>query len=124
MEVHSLTAQPLGDGHYQIRLVVHNVGWLPSYVSKKALERKVVRPVVVEIEVPEGTALVTGKAREELTQLEGRAYKSPGNSGYAADTTDDRAKCEWVVKAPAGTVVKLLARHERAGTVRAEVTLT
>jgi hypothetical protein len=37
--------------------------------------------------------------------------------------TDDRMKLEWVVKGQRGTVVDLVARHERAGVVRARVTL-
>lgn len=123
MSLHSVEATPLGEGNYRIRLVVHNTGWLPSYVTKKALERKAVRPVVAEITLPEGARLVTGKAREESRQLEGKAYKGPGNSGFAADTTDDRAKVEWVVNAQSGGAVELSARHERAGVVRVSVTL-
>ena len=123
LEVHGAEATPLGDGHFKIRLVVQNGGWLPTYVSKKALERKTVRPVIAEIVLPDGATLATGKEREELTQLEGRAYKPAGNSGGVGDATDDRAKAEWVVHAPEGGVVRLVARHERAGTVRVEVPL-
>jgi hypothetical protein len=39
------------------------------------------------------------------------------------DPTDDRAKADWVVRAAAGTTVRVTARHARAGTVRADVTL-
>ena len=39
------------------------------------------------------------------------------------DSTDDRAKVEWVVKAPAGSEVQLVATHQRAGTVRTKVIL-
>jgi len=49
-----------------VRLVVQNTGWLPSYVSKRALERKVVRGVIAEIAVPRGGELVAGKRREEI----------------------------------------------------------
>jgi hypothetical protein len=123
MEIRSLDVRPLGPGHYALRLVVENTGWLPSYVTKKALERKVVRPVIAEIELPEGAALETGKRREELGQLEGRAYKAAGGFGGMADPTEERAKVEWVVRAPAGSTVRVTARHERAGTVRREVAL-
>lgn len=123
LEKHTAEATPLGDGTWRVRLVVQNTGWLPSYVSKKALERKVVRPLIVEIALPDGATLVTGKEREEAGQLEGRAYKPAGNAGSSADATDDRAKVEWVVHAPKGGVVRLTARHQRAGTVRREVSL-
>ncbi len=109
----------LGEGAYRVRMVVENTGWLPSYVTQKALEKKV-RGLVCEIEIPKGAKLETGKPREELGQLEGRAYKS---AMIEPDGTPDRIKVEWIVRAPRGGTVKLIARHERAGTVRAEVEL-
>lgn len=119
----SATAEAIGDGTYQVRMVVDNEGWLPTYVSKKALEKKAVRALVVEIELPEGASLKTGKIRQEIGQLEGRAYKGPSPYGWANDPTSERAKIEWVVQGKSGDTVKLTARHERAGTVRAEVKL-
>ena len=124
LELYDVSAKPLGDDAYHVRLVVHNTGWLPTYVTKRALQKKVMRGVVCEIELPEGATLETGKPREELGQLEGRAYKSSVPGVYnATDATDDRAKVEWVVHAPKGGAVKLTARHERAGVVVADVEL-
>jgi murein tripeptide amidase MpaA len=125
LELHDVTADPLGEGAYHVQLVVQNTGWLPTYVTKRALEKKLVRGIVVEIEVPDGATLETGKQREELGQLEGRAYKpsAPPIIFHGMDTTDDRAKVEWVVRAPDAGTVKLTARHERAGTVVAELEL-
>jgi hypothetical protein len=84
----------------------------------------VVRGVIVEIALPPGASLASGKRRMEAGQLEGKAYKHTGVSfwpDYAV--TDDRVKVEWVVRAGRGDVVRLTARHERAGTVRANVAL-
>ena len=76
-----------------MRLVVQNTGWLPSYVSKRALERKVVRGVIAEIALPAGATLVHGKRREELGQLEGKAYKHTGVSFWPDyNVTDDRVE--------------------------------
>ena len=116
------TAQ--GGGNYAVRLVVQNTGWLPSYVSKRALERKVVRGLVAEIGLPDGATLVQGKRRMEMGQLEGRAYKHTGISFWPDyHVTDDRMKVEWVVRGATGARVELVARHERAGTVRVTLTL-
>lgn len=123
LELRRLDVEPLGGQTFRIRLVVDNTGWLPTYVTKRALDRKVVRPVVVEIELPEGAELKSGKLREEMRQLEGRAYTEVSPYGWHADTTEERLKAEWVVRAPAGGTVRVIARHERAGTVRAEVSL-
>ena len=89
--------------------------------GKKALEKKVARGLVCEIALPEGATLEAGEPREERGQLEGRAYKHAFMS--ADDETNDRVKVEWVVRAPQRGVVKVVARHIRAGTVRAEVEL-
>ncbi len=116
------SVKTIGKDAYRLRLVVENTGWLPTYVTKKAVEKKVSRGVICEIEIPKGATLQSGKVREEFAQLEGRAntsaFADPGEGG-----TDDRIKVEWVVHAPKGGTVKLVARHERAGVVRAEVEL-
>jgi hypothetical protein len=39
------------------------------------------------------------------------------------DATSDRAKVEWVVEAPGGSSAEIEVRHQRAGTVRRELTL-
>ena len=116
------SVKAIGRGAYRIRMVVENTGWLPSYVTKKAVEKKVSRGVIAEIELPQGATLQSGKLRTELAQLEGRAYKAAYVDGWEGGT-DDRLKVEWVVHAPKGGTVKLVARHERAGVVRAEVEL-
>jgi hypothetical protein len=117
-------SERVGDGTWKVSLVVENTGWLPSYVSKRALARKVVRGLVVDVGLPDGAALVSGKAREEFGQLEGRAFKHTGVSFWPEyNITDDRMKLEWVVSARAGQAVELVATHERAGTLRTQVTL-
>ena len=112
----------LGGDSHRIRFVIQNEGWLPTYVTKKALERKLTRGVIAEITLPKGASLQSGKKREELVELEGRAYKTV-NPDDSDEGTSERVKVEWVVKAKKGTKVKLLARHERAGVVRVEVVL-
>ena len=64
------------------------------------------------------------ECRAEIGQLEGKAYKHTGISFWPDyHVTDDRAKMEWVVRAKAGDVITLTAKHERAGTVRTELKL-
>jgi murein tripeptide amidase MpaA len=124
LELVDASAKKVADDTWKVRLVLQNSGWLPSYVSKRALERKVVRGVIAEIGVSDGAELVSGKRREELGQLEGKAYKHTGISFWPDyHVTDDRAKMEWVVRGRAGNRVTLTARHERAGTIRTELKL-
>jgi murein tripeptide amidase MpaA len=112
----------VGSETYRVRLVAENTGWLPSYVTKKALDKKVSRGLICEIELPAGATLQSGKLREEFAQLEGRAYKTAMVDEYD-ESTSDRVKAEWIIHAPAGGIVKLTARHDRAGLVRAEAKL-
>jgi murein tripeptide amidase MpaA len=120
--LYEISSTALGGNTFRVRLVVENIGWLPTYVTKKALEKKLTRGVIAEIHLPKGASLEAGKVREEVGELEGRAYKT-----VVADETDegtkDRVKLEWVVKAKKGTKVKLSAKHERAGLVNIEVVL-
>jgi len=114
----------LGDDAWKVRLAVQNTGYLATNVSKRAIDRKVTRGVVYEIELPKGAALVAGKPRVEGTQLDGRTAKvSLQSLAMDAAITGDRGQCEWTVRAPAGTKVTLTARHDRAGRVSAEVVL-
>jgi murein tripeptide amidase MpaA len=124
LEQYSFEVTALGGDNYLIKLVVQNTGWLPTYVTKKALERKVVRGVICEIAVPEGASLKSGQMREDIGQLEGRAYTSSslGVWGMGQPTTD-RAKIEWVVYAPQGGTATVTAKHDRAGVVRVEAAL-
>jgi len=124
IELVAADAESLGNDNWRVRMVVQNTGWLPSYVSKRALERKIVRGVIVEIDLPDGAQLIAGKLRDEIGQLEGKAYKHTGISFWPDyHVTDDRAKMEWVVRGRGGDRIALTARHERAGTVRATIEL-
>ena len=106
----------LGEDTWKVHLAVHNTGYLPSYVTKRALERKVVRGVIYEIALPEGARLISGKARFEGPQLEGRASKSSLQAFLPnADLAGDRGQYEWTLQAPAGASVTVVARHDRAG---------
>ncbi len=122
MELVEAKSESLGGDTHRVTLVVQNTGYLPSYVSKRAKSRGQTRGVMAEISLADGMKLVNGKSREALGELEGRAYKHTLMS-FWTDTapTADRAMFSWVVSGK-GTV-SLVATHEKAGTVRTQVTL-
>jgi hypothetical protein len=124
LELYRAEATRLGADTWKVRIAVQNTGYLPSYVTKRALERKVTRGVVYEIDLPPGAQLVGGKPRFEGGQLEGRASK-PSLQAFLPnpELTGDRGQCEWTVRAAPGAVVTLMARHDRAGRVEATLTL-
>jgi murein tripeptide amidase MpaA len=123
LDVRSLEVDGVGEGVWKVRVVLENTGWLPTNVSDKALERKAVRDVEVELELPEGGRLISGEPRTEVGQLTGRVHNRSILWWSVTDATTDRAKVEWVVEAPSGADLRVVARHERAGTVRADISL-
>jgi hypothetical protein len=127
LELLRTEVRALGGETWRVRIAVANSGWLPAYVTKRALARKTVRGVMFEIHLPENdrsVSLVSGKPRMEGPQLEGHAPKNSLNAFLPSrEITADRAVGEWVVRAPQGTRLALSARADRAGVVRAEVVL-
>ena len=124
LELLSASAEPLGENRWRIKMAVSNAGYLPSYVTKRAIDRKTARPCIFELTLPKGAELLMGKLRVEGPQLEGHA---PPNSMQAflpnKTLTGDRAMNEWIIRAPAGSVVSLSAHAGRAGRVRTTLDL-
>ncbi|MCB8969161.1 MAG: carboxypeptidase [Ardenticatenaceae bacterium] len=118
---YQVDVQSHGRTHW-LRAVVHNTGWLSTNVSKKALEQKVVRELEMDLSLPAGASLITGKAKTMLGQLSGRDQQASAPI-WGGDVTSERAKVEWVIEAEPGTEVEICASHQRAGTIRRKVTL-
>ncbi|HSI58668.1 MAG TPA: M14 family metallopeptidase [Ideonella sp.] len=117
-------AEPLGADTWRVQFAVGNAGYLPAYVSKRALERKTARPCIFEIALPDGAALCAGSPRIEGPQLEGHAPKGSMQAFLPnREISADRALAQWVLRAPRGTVLQLQATASRAGTVRTALTL-
>ncbi len=123
LAIHKLEAAALGDGSYHLDLVVDNTGFFPTYTSLQGKKKKATRPVRVELELPEGAELVNGKRRVELGHLEGRAVDLSTAAYGASNPTDNRARAEWVIRAPAGATISVKVISERAGTLKKEVKL-
>ena len=105
---------PLGDGDYHIRAVVENRGFLPTYVSEQAKKLKAVRPVRIEVTLPEGATLRSGKVRTEIGQLEGRSNKMD-NGYWDSSPTDNRAVADgWSTRRKAASWSCALSRSEQA----------
>ncbi|MCP4360892.1 MAG: carboxypeptidase [Chloroflexi bacterium] len=121
LEWYEVTKSSQGQIHH-IRAVIHNTGWLPTNVSKQALEMKVVRELEVDINLPDGAKLLTGKKKTMLGQLNGRDHKSRFHL-WSDDSTSERAKVEWVIETEPGTEVEITAVHPRAGTIRQKMIL-
>ena len=119
-------AHTLDNDTYQIDVGVVNSGWLPSQVTRHALKNKLVRGVIFEIEADSDIELLQGKHRVETHQLSGRHETSSSPNmwlGQNGDSSDDRIRMQWLVKTSRATKLKITVKHERAGTLRQQLTL-
>ncbi len=124
LEVLRAEVRALGEDSWRIRFAVANAGWLPAYITQRALERKTARGTVFNIHLPPGVSLISGREREIGAHLEGHAPKTSQQAFLPSrELTADRAVVEWVVRGARGTAIALSATADRAGTVRTSVTL-
>jgi murein tripeptide amidase MpaA len=123
LSIHTLNVTRLGEDEFHLNLVVENSGFLPTFTSQQCKKRKSSRPVRVELELPTGAQLTNGKRREELGHLEGRSNKLDVSANFAESATDNRARLEWVIRAPIGTSLTLKILSERAGSISRTITL-
>lgn len=117
-------------GGARLRVAVQNTGWLPTNVTRHAANKKLIRGVFATITRPDTEAspdhrspdwLISGRLQETQGQLRGWSDVPVSGFGWHMDATDDVAVFEWVVQAPGTYLVTV--QHERAGTVRTEITV-
>jgi murein tripeptide amidase MpaA len=108
----------------RVRVVVQNAGWLSTYVTKQAVQKKMCRGVVGEVARVSGDGsewLISGKLREEGPQLEGwNSLGAAASMAWGSLGNEDRTVFEWVL---APGEYELTFKHDRAGTVRTRVTV-
>lgn len=115
----------LGESSWRVRVAVENSGWLPTNVTRRAIDQDVVQPLVAQITVPSGASLAAGSERRELGQLTGRALHTSAMGQFSTiDPPTDVAVAEWIVTAPPGSSVDVEFRHDRAGRVSVNVSLS
>lgn len=125
LELYRAEIEALGEDTYRVEFVVENTGYMSTCGTERAVEGRVTREVMAEINLPDGVSLIQGKLRENLGHLNGR------NNVPAASFVNDgvtvvggraqRAIVEWILKAPKGTDITLMAKQPRSGIVRAVV---
>ena len=115
-----LSEQELPGGLRKLELTVENTGYLPTNVSRIAADKKAVKPVEIEIKLPEGATLVSGEAKMGLGHLTGRSslesnsWKNP--AFWAGLPSDYARRAAWMVDG--GGTVEVEVRSDKAGTLR------
>lgn len=88
LEMQDLQLQGMGDGRFELKAGVHNIGFMPTNLTERGKEAEVVPPVYAIVEL-EGAELVEGRARLDLGHLAG------------SHQTGDRprsAEARWVLR--------------------------
>jgi murein tripeptide amidase MpaA len=122
LEIHTLEVTKISVDSYTLNLVVDNSGFFPTYTSNQGKKQDAMRPVRVELEIPDGVKVLNGRVKVELGHLEGRSNKI-GSIFTIASPTDNRGRLEWTLKAHEGTKLLIHVKSERAGTIHREIVL-
>ncbi len=122
--IQSLTAEQQADGIYKVTALVRNAGYLPTFVCNEAKKIKVDQPLMAVLKTD--AELLSGKAEEEIGHLEG--FSGVDSSyGFNMIRTKNHApfikELSWIVKAAAGTSVKLSVSNAKSGSASAEIVL-
>ncbi|MCO5176232.1 MAG: M14 family metallopeptidase [Thermomicrobiales bacterium] len=116
-------AEQVAPGTYRVWLTIGNDGFLPTCGSERHRTSGAGRPLLVELALPDGAALLPGSppAAQEREHLAGRVsqYTSLHLGGGYPNMSRDHI--EWLVTAPKGTTLAITARAEKAGVCRTTV---
>lgn len=122
LQLSKAEAKPIGEGVYEVSVLVRNLGFLPTFGSYQAQALNKAEPLQAEVL---GADEVVGKSKKEIGHLEGRSGATGGfGMGYfrgGASMRDRRVT--WVVKGKKGDTLTLKVSGPRAGEAKAEVVL-
>lgn len=123
LSLHTLEAKSLGNGETYLNLVVENIGFLPTCTSEQGRSRKAGRTVRVELHLPEGVQLLSGRRKVDLEHLAGRSGRLEAAMIWTSSPTDNRARSEWVLAGPSGAQIGVSVLSDRAGSLYTSITL-
>lgn len=120
LRITDCAAEALGGNLYKVSAVVKNVGYLPTYMTQRAVERQTAGSVTVSLE---GGEVVMGEAAQDIGHLAGRDERKATWSPWMKMWSATARKVEWLIRAPAGTEISITAAAPRAGRQTAEIVL-
>lgn len=120
LELQEPTAERLADGLWKVSVVARNTGFLPTWLSEKGKANPAIRGLRITLA---GAEPVAGTAAQDLGHLEGRANLYGSVKIPSRYDNLSAAKAEWIVRAPAGASLEIVATCTKGGTVRRRLTL-
>jgi len=114
----------LGDKLYKIVAIVENDGYLPTYVTQKAIDTKAAKPVVVKVGLDKAE-LLFGEEKTDIGHIKGNSPDSPARYGPGdALIPVNQKTVQWLVRAKgSGASVIVTASSPKAGTASRKIPL-
>lgn len=124
LRIAELRAAPLGGGLYRVSCLVENTGYLPTYVTRKAVQNRLAKTVKARIELA-NAEILAGEATTDIGHLAGNGpVAEPGLAGPAADSRGNRKSIQWLVRVQgAAASATVTAISEKAGRVSQSIAL-
>jgi murein tripeptide amidase MpaA len=122
--IERVEVEPVEANIFKISALIANHGYLPTYLTQRALQHDAAGTVQTALEAKEGVALIMGAQTQDIGHLAGRDERKATWSPWLRQWNQTRKPVEWVVRAPSGTAISIVARAERAGMQRQESTLS
>lgn len=122
LQIRNAKAQDMGNGLWRCELTIVNTGYLPTSGSERAKSLVSVKPIRVDLSLPDHAQLISGKLKEEIGHLNGRVFV-PYFYYPDFDSKPREKKMEWIIQAPKGIKVEATVTSQRAGTERVVIEL-
>lgn len=125
VQIRSLTAEHLDAGFYRVRAVVENLGYLPTNLTRRALDTEVAQSVQAILTVDGDTELLMGDPVVDLGHLAGREERMMPYDAWRRPWGEPAGVAEWLVRCTtdAGDV-SLTVRSDKGGRVTERVSLS
>ena len=122
LAIEGVEAVPYGGGLVKVSATVSNQGYLPTNLTRVALDKGVADPVSVELEASGGLEFLSD-ARIDVGHLAGRNERRAPWSPWGTEWTLDRRLVTWYVRVRSASEASIVARCAKAGTARVELRL-
>lgn len=122
VRIRTWQAEHLDAGFYRLWAIIENLGYLPTYLTARALETGLAKAVQVELELGKGVELLMGRSMVELGHLAGREERQMPYDAWRRPWGEPATLVEWLVRCPEGQgTVSIQVTSEKGGCVRASV---
>ena len=121
LKIEEISTESLGDNLFRVTVVVVNEGFLPTYVTQKAVQNRLAKPVDATLKL-EGAELLIGKSKVELGHIEGNTPLTSGSRFRSSIAPQNKKTVQWLVRVKKkGAVAYVSVKSQKAGTAKKNV---